>query len=180
MNPIAAVIADGEDEIPAILAPFDLKDDTTTFVTETHDDYLKRRRALDRNIADGDAGGILSVDARYAPKAARERLAMGDDELFDAWVGIEGCDVDEDGNIVISFNENGFYDSYETNPEGLGDIQGVGTARLLQDPGIMPENTEYIVHDDEWEYTEDLGEGELAGILEAHPGQRVWFVTIDN
>lgn len=180
MLTIAMVIADAENEIPAILAPFDLTDNTSTFVTETHEDFLKCRRAIDENIIAGTR--MASPDERYTPEAAKKRLAMGESDYFDAWVELDGCDTDEEGNIVISFNENGFHDGYVIDPDidETRDVQGIRCDELQEDPGLMPEDTTFIVHDGEWEYAENVDADGLAAILRDHQGQRVWFMLVHN
>lgn len=114
-----------DEEAEAIASPYAAME-MPEHVVWTCDEFLRFRRNLDRLRL---KGGLRNS------KGAAERLEMGDMDAAKAYAKLSGFTLDEEGNVLGTYNENAFYEWCEFDvrlPKGMERIQGATCRELLE------------------------------------------------
>lgn len=98
---------DPEQETDDLLAPFDENLAVDPYVEETREDYIAFCRKEDRRIANDPS------DRSEAHKA-RMRLLLSDDAFLKTHAELDGLDLNDNGDVVTTYNPNSKWDWYCT------------------------------------------------------------------
>ena len=113
------------EEARSIAAPYAVME-MPEHIVETCDKFLEFNRRIDR---------IRLENGLRNSKNAAKRLKMNDMDAAKAYAKPKGFKLDEDGNVLGTYNENAFYEwlEFDANlPEGMERVQGATCRELLE------------------------------------------------
>lgn len=96
-------------EAETIIDPYSEYEEVEEYVLYTRDEFLKESRDNDMSMVEAERES-QSGDMTSATQRAESRLLLTDDKALEAYAEYYGYDLDKDGNVVSTFNEDAFYD----------------------------------------------------------------------
>lgn len=113
MHFLGAVIGgNNTSEAEAIIDPCSEYEEVEEHVLYTRDEFLKDNRENDRRLIEREGENQHNRTSEAFEKAER-RLALNDEEALEAYAQYCGYSLNEDGDVVSTFNDDSFYDWYE-------------------------------------------------------------------
>ena len=163
MHYVGVVIAENEEAVTGILAPFDMNLQTEPHLVEDRAEWLDEYRSEIesdlRQLKVGNRSTYLGLDEAEL----KRRQTLPDDELAAIVIPErekQGAEYDEDGNLLDHYNERGAWDYWSIGGRWEADfrtMQGVSARRyanLLEagDYDGLPDIISYIGSDEEPEW----------------------------
>lgn len=113
MHFLGAVIGgNNTSEAKAIIDPYSEYEEVEEYVLYTRDEFLKDNRENDRRLIERE-GENQHDRMSEAFEEAERRLALNDEEALEVYAQYCGYSLNEDGDVVSTFNDDSFYDWYE-------------------------------------------------------------------
>lgn len=113
MHFLGAIIGGNDtSEAEAIIEPYSEYTEDEEYILYTRHEFLQDSRRSDRELT-GREHGNRSEDMAAIIKDAKKRLSLNDEDALKAYAEYCGYSLDEDGNVVSTFNRDAFYDWYE-------------------------------------------------------------------
>lgn len=113
MHFLGAVIGgNNTSEAEAIIDPYSEYEEVEEYVLYTRGEFLKDNRENDRRLIERE-GENQHDRMSEAFEEAERRLALNDEEALEAYAQYCGYSLNEDGDVVSTFNDDSFYDWYE-------------------------------------------------------------------
>lgn len=135
MHFLGAVIGGSNtSEAEAIIDPYSEYEEVEEYVLYTRDEFLKDNQENDRRLIEREGENQHDRTSEAFEKAER-RLALNDEEALEAYAEYCGYSLNEDGDVVSTFNNDSFYDWYEFGgrwEEMVGGLQGITCGELKE------------------------------------------------
>lgn len=185
MHYVGAVIAENEEAVAGILAPFDMNLQTEPHLVEDRAEWLDEYRSEIesdlRQINVGNRSTYLGLDETEL----KRRQTLTDDELAAIVIPErekQGAEYDEAGNLLDHYNEHGAWDYWSIGGRWEADfrtMQGVSASRyanLLEagDYDGLPQVISYIGSDEESEWEDRFS----ARCDEAEDSDKAWKLRL--
>lgn len=114
MHFLGAVIGGSNtNEAEGIISPYSEYEEVEEYILYTRDEFLKENRKNDMTLLDAEYRSHPDSKSDTAKELEKRLLLTDEDEALKIYAEECGYDLDEDGNVVSTANEDAFYDWYE-------------------------------------------------------------------
>lgn len=114
MHFLGAVIGgNNTSEAETIISPYSEYEEVEEYILYTRDEFLKENRKNDMTLLDAEYRSHPDSKSDTAKELEKRLLLTDEDEALKIYAEECGYDLDEDGNVVSTANEDAFYDWYE-------------------------------------------------------------------
>lgn len=114
MHFLGAVIGgNNTNEAEGIISPYSEYEEVEEYILYTRDEFLKENRKNDMTLLDAEYRSHPDSKSDTAKELEKRLLLTDEDEALKIYAEECGYDLDEDGNVVSTANEDAFYDWYE-------------------------------------------------------------------
>lgn len=193
MHFLGAVIGGNDtSEAETIIDPYSEYEEVEEYALYTRDEFLKTSRESDRSLI-GSKSETQHDRMSEAFEKAERRLALNDEEALEAYAEYYGYSLNEDGDVVSTFNDDSFYDWYEFGgrwEEMVGGLQGITCGKLKERYGngdsevreLLDCNVSVVCDNDGYEGDVwfPVSKDALFERLGADSSARVWFVDFHD
>ena len=177
MHFLGAVITERREDLEGVLEPWSEYNDVPEYIVKTREEFLAECRHDDE---------IILLDPEGFHEQAAMRLELDDEKALKTYAERYGVNLDEDGNVISTFNEDSFYDywvpadEWETEDgHKLGDHQGKTCREILDRHHGFLKGVSVIVADGTYEggFIDSVTDETIERIFRNHLEDKVWWVN---